>query len=191
MWAHPKTTLRKLVQQRKGLHLFLLSALYVLQESLYSAHFWSMGYRKAPWAIVGMFLLLAYPLGIVWLYLRTAVFYWVGRGFSGKASFQELRVLVAWTQVPMIASLLLWLVVLLAYPGEAFWLHTQGVESLFLLLVLAILSVWSFVLQVAGSQELHHFSGKKALGYVVTCCIIMQVASFITFMCFRSFYLQF
>ncbi|MES0491628.1 MAG: YIP1 family protein [Leptospirales bacterium] len=68
------------------------------------------------WPIIFLIAAVAGPIfGIIVLYIIGAVFKWTGSWIGGKASFKNIRIAVAWSNVPILWALLLWLPELLSF----------------------------------------------------------------------------
>lgn len=111
-------------------------------------------------------------LGLIQLYLGGALLRLTGGWFDGKASSVHLRSAIAWSSLPIVAVLPVWMFYFTLFGKELFTTATPTVEvhlSLAWMLVVigmvsVVLLVWRFVLLFECVAEVHGFSIWKALG---------------------------
>jgi hypothetical protein len=163
MWVQPRRTLRTLLQLKPTYGLLWLVTVYALQRALFFAHYWSLGLTLPLYVILPLSLVLSPFLGLAWLYTCGWILHATGHWFQGKASAATLRTAYAWSKIPAEISLLMWVILILLYPSDAFIPDGHGPSSSLVHSVSSILSVWSFVLLVQLVREVQHFSLLRAL----------------------------
>jgi hypothetical protein len=92
----------------------------------------------------------------------------VGEWLGGEADASDLRHAVAWSYVPIAASSVLWIPILLTIGTRAFGADVGDVEGLewlgvVLMLVVGVASIWSLPLMVGAVAAAQRFSIGKAL----------------------------
>jgi len=121
--------------------------------------------------------------GIVSLFLLTSLVAVSGRWLGGSGRTSEVMAAVAWSYVPAIWGLSLWLPVAVLLGAEMF--HTQpsvleGNPAATLLfgfvkVVQALIGFWGFVVSLKCIAEAHRFSAWKAFGAFVVTGLILAV----------------
>lgn len=161
MWSEPRRTIRSIVNTNPKFGVFYLAIIYAVQ-----AFFFLFSHLHLTTSVHLNILLgvIFSPLvGIFWLCSCGFIFYWIGRGFRGTAPVSHLIAAVAWSNIPMSISLLMWFVLLVASQGVDLLYYPKGISSVFILFIAFIVSAWSFVLLIQSIREVQHFSLGKAI----------------------------
>jgi hypothetical protein len=163
MWTHPGRTIRAIVRTNPTYCVLSLALVNALDTLFYSAHFFSLEEKISPlFLLMGIFLVSPF-LGWVWLYYSGWVLYWTGVWFGGKASQLDLRAALAWSKIPSVLALVLWI--------SLFLFHNKlslGESSVvFINLIIFILGIWSLVLLVEAVRELQAFSLSRSILVVI------------------------
>lgn len=182
MWTRPRETIRGIVDRDASYGVIPLAWLAGTAEMLAG----SMVKLDRPgyWPLlVFMAVVLAPLFGMAGVYLRGAVMSWVGRLLGGRATAEESRAAVAWSHVPEVALLPLWIPVLLFVGPELFAQKTPGIDAdvarsatlhAFGLLQGAAM-LWGGVLAVKCLAEVHQFSAWRALGAIALALAVVVV----------------
>jgi hypothetical protein len=112
---------------------------------------------------------------------------WVGKWFKGQGSFTTVRSAYAWSCVPLIINVPLWLLMVALFGHQLFLnfpnahLMPNGeVLLLFIILVIkVILAVWSLVIYLNALAEVQKFSILRAILNVVVSGVILGVVFFV------------
>jgi hypothetical protein len=121
--------------------------------------------------ILGAALIIGPLTGILGLYLMTAVYVRLGRTVGSEATKAQIFHVLAYSGVPLVVSLGLWLIAA-GLAGDSAFLETpraglDGFLSLLLrvqLLAHGALLLWSVLLQVMGLSEMQAVTVPRALG---------------------------
>ena len=148
MWFHPKKTIRKIIQSNPKYGVAWLSAIYVLQSLFFFFNFWSFGLVAKAASLLIPSLLLSPVLGFVWMFFYGWIVRFVGRLLGGAASSSHVRAALAWSRLPAVITLIMWLFLLLIDPTSAFVQYPGGLIALFVNLILAVVQIWTFILFV-------------------------------------------
>ena len=109
-------------------------------------------------------------LGILFLYISSAVFKWSGALLGGTASRVEVRTALAWSQVPTIVVAIILMLALFAgvpipkvLPGQL-----PQIDPAFykVMVVVGVLGIWGFVINLKCLGEVHRFSAWRAFGAI-------------------------
>lgn len=183
IWFKPRETIRRIVETDPGRHVVLLAALAGVGETLDRASGRSLG-DILPFGVVLAFGLVLGPIaGIISIYLGGALYRWSGSWLGGQATTEQVRASLAWSSVPVIAALPLWILQILMVGEEMFTTSTPRLEAnpLLAILLLGIIAIevgaaiWAFILLLNTLAEVHRFSAWKALGALVLGSLVIIV----------------
>jgi len=144
IWLSPRSTIRRLVAEAPTRGLLILPWLAGLGGFLVSMAPMTNDRFPLPFAVAMCVVvgpLIAYTVVFVSGFLTT----WTGRMLGGQGQHHELRLALAWSQVPLLPSLVLWLPA--ADPGAP--------EALLAAVVNLALLLWSEALAVVLIAEVH------------------------------------
>jgi hypothetical protein len=111
-------------------------------------------------------------VGVIWLYLSSWLLRFTGSWLGGTATSESLRTAVAWTQVPLVASLALWAIALPVFGSDLFSSSTPTIDANPLLflgfsLIDITFAIWVVVLLLIGLSEAHRFTVWRAAASIV------------------------
>jgi hypothetical protein len=139
----------------------LLAALAGFSTALDNASIASMGDTFDLVMIFGIVAIVGPIGGIVSLFIGAALLRWMGMWIGGVASSMDIRAAMAWSNVPIIWALLLWIPELYLFGGELFTSYTPKIDASESL-------TYSFigfdVIKIIVSMWAQGFSAWKALG---------------------------
>ncbi|HSX38798.1 MAG TPA: hypothetical protein VLE95_08265, partial [Chlamydiales bacterium] len=144
IWMSPRATIRSIVNLNPKYGVFYLAWIYALQNYFYFSNYWSFGLRYSFYTILAFGLVLAPLYGLIWVYFSGYVLHLVGRILGGKAPSSHLRAAAAWSSIPSIISLFMWLALMISASNTVFVSGT-GSASVFVNLIFFILRIWSFI----------------------------------------------
>ena len=176
IWTHPRATIRRVVD-RPALQVMLLAVVGGVYTGLSRASGRSVGHLNPddPFLAVLLAVVFAALLSIPMLYLLAGVLRWTGRFLHGQAGGKEIRAAIAWSNVPLIASLALFALQLPLFGEELFLSHTPRIDAdpwlqLSLVgfgLLRLTLGLWGAVVFVLALAEVQRFAIWRALVNVV------------------------
>jgi len=173
MWVEPRSTIRSIVSTNPNFGVIYLASIYFLQNFFY---FLSQFYLFAfPYSFLILAVALSPVFGVIWFYMTGLIFYGIGYCFKGKASLSQLVAAIAWSKIPMSVSLLMWIILLIADQGVELSYYSEGVVSVFIILIALILAAWSWVLLVQSIREIQGFSIGKTLVYIALVYLVVFV----------------
>jgi hypothetical protein len=109
MWVRPRETIRAIIQTNPGYMYPLLCFIYGFPMALQMAQNFSLGDRFHVAGIVIVALILAIVLGAVMINIAAALFSWTGKWIGGIGTFQQIRAAVAWSNVPSVVNIAIWM----------------------------------------------------------------------------------
>jgi hypothetical protein len=174
IWTSPRQTIRAIVDSDPTRGVILLAWLGGGIAEL-ASNLLFKSKEDYPWVFFATICVMSGPLaGFLVVYLDGLLFSWVGRWLGGGADAQECRAAVAWSLVPQIATLALWIPVVALLGDEAFLKETPRFDrspplQLALLplgVAWVVAFVWSYVLRWKCLGEVHGFSAWR--GFLTT-----------------------
>lgn len=197
MWVRPRETIRSIVAENPKRSLWILAFVYGLSSLL-------NGFQSMPIAnqvgLNGM-LLIALVLAPFWGYAFFAIWgwviFWTGKLLNGQADFNAVRAAYAWSCVPLVGNIPLW-ILLTCFYSEFLFFGVQdrivvpgAVAMLFLLLVgKLVLAIWSIVLYLQALSEVQKYSVFRAILNVILASLIVGIAAIIFWsICIYTFHI--
>lgn len=164
IWLHPRETIHKIIVEKDpNYRLFSLSfliGLFLLLQLL-------PGFQGISLGGALVFCVAVAPvLGLLMLSILAFVLLLLGKCFGGKATFVQVRAALAWALIPVVSSLLLYIVLLfvlyhllITMPASA--LQISGWDVILLVgyaIVQSVLGLWSFLLLITCIAQVQGFS---------------------------------
>ncbi len=183
MWLHPRRTIRRIVETNPDRLVLLLAAVGGIVEALINASSDSKGENMSLQAILLTSLIGGPLMGVIGLWLGGALLRWTGGWIGGQADSRRIRATLAWANVPLVWSLLLWIPALLLFGAELFATATPILDASTMLSGLymvfsfgiGIVSIWAFVVFLHALGEVQGFSAWKALGNSILAGLVVLV----------------
>lgn len=183
IWIQPRRTIRRIVDSNPGKYVVVLAMLAGIEQVLGRAAWRSLGDYLSLAAILGISFIFGPIFGVISLYIGGVLYRWSGSWIGGRASSEEVRAAMAWSSIPTICTLPLWILELLIFGEELFTSSTPRIDAnpfLFIILlplavIELILSVWAFVLLLQSLGEVHQFSAWKALASLILGTLVIVV----------------
>jgi len=184
IWTRPRATIRQQVEHDPEAWVLALVAMAGVGQLLGDASARSYGDRFDLPTLLFIALLAGPLLGILAAYVVGALLCWSGRLLGGSAHPAEIRAAIAWSSVPYVASMLLWVPELLLFGEELFTEATPrldadpGLQALLLAFVAAELlaALWAFVLFLKCLGQVQDFSAWRALLNLLLPGVLIAVA---------------
>lgn len=171
IWTRPRATIRQQVERDPEAWVLALVAVAGVGHLLSDASARSYGDRMDLPTLLVMALLVGPLFGILGAYVGGWLLRWSGRLLGGSARPAEIRAAIAWSGVPYVASMLLWIPELLLFGEELFTEATprldaapelQGLLLVFVAVELTA-ALWAFVAFLKCLGEVQGFSAWRAL----------------------------
>ena len=183
MWLHPRRTIRRIVETNPDRLVLFLAAVGGIVEALINASSDSKGENMSLQAILLTALIGGPLMGVIGLWLGGALLRWTGGWIGGQADSRRIRATLAWANVPLVWSLLLWIPALLLFGAELFATATPILDASTMLSGLymvfsfgiGIVSIWAFVVFLHALGEAQGFSAWKALGNSILAGLVVLV----------------
>jgi hypothetical protein len=171
VWLRPRRVFRELATRPIGATDYFLAATQGVATSIMVYRTQLAGSNAGTAEILGSSFIFGPLGGVVSMYLFAAIYGRLGARAGGKSARNQVFHVLAYSGVPVAASLVLWMITVLLV-GEAAIVERPGVEiDGFVAFVLRLqfasymlLWLWTVVLQVMGFSEILGLSTRKAFG---------------------------
>ena len=180
IWRSPRRAYRDLLVTRRLRPAILLAAGGGIAQALARGASHNIGLRTPLWTILILVPALGGVVGVIQLYVASAVLYWTGRLIAVPGSFRSVQVAVGWANIPWLLSLLLWVPGILIAGRHLFVEDPTAIQFAtnartllsdlaWLLAGLGYLVswVWSLVMLVNGLTVANNYSGGRAIFHLV------------------------
>jgi hypothetical protein len=189
IWVKPKGTIQEIVDYNPNYRLGILSAIYGFISLMGISQSFSYGF------VLGFFPLIIASIifSVIWGYflfsLASFFVYFVGRWLKGQANYKQVRASVAWSTVPMVVNLIIWIVLLVLFQDKIFKdfynnVPLDAVTSTMLfafMLIQLILSIWSLVIYINCLSQVQKFSIIRSIFNIIISGIFLMVSVFVFF----------
>ncbi len=186
IWTRPRATMRTILDTDPTRMVVLLAMIGGISNALDNASARSLG---DTWALPSIFVLAAIGgsiAGLIEVYLGGLIMRWTGRWIGGQGSLGEIRAAIAWSNVPLIWALLLWIPSLALYGEEMFLseaprMDANWVPAILLGIADVVVLVWWFFVYLECLGETQGFSAGKALGNTLLTTLVVTLPIIVVF----------
>ncbi len=194
IWTRPRATMRAIVNHDPNYAVMPITVVSGIVMALGIAAATGQAGRMFPlWAILGMAAVLGPIAGVVFLYLGAWLVGVSCRVLGLAANLKHIRSAIAWSMVPIVATIPLWLARLVVFGNKTFIAELPSFDANFwqqMILLLGIgiaelvLQIWSVAILLAALNELLGLSVWKSIGCLVAFALflILAVAVFVAVM---------
>lgn len=184
IWFRPRGTIRRIVDTEPEKHVLLLAVISGIIRGLDNASDRGMGNDFSLPFLLALSVIFGGLGGIITLYVGGALFRWSGSWFGGTADSREVRAALAWSNVPGILVLGLYVLIIVLYGRNWFtsseaWMEGLGLLSVVLIIgvsfLAGILGIWSLFLLVKCLAEVHRFSAWRSLAAILSTVVPLAV----------------
>lgn len=173
MWNRPRDTIQQIVDSDDPEKMvLLLAAIGGVSSSLNSSSSNFVGDQFSLMSILLASLFIGPIVGVIGLYISGFLVSWTGKWIGGHASSNDIRIALAWAQIPIIWTVGIWIPEILIFGQELFMSPDENgliltapyaffAVGFFIVKVTA--SLWAFVLLLKSVGQVQGFSAWKAL----------------------------
>ena len=197
IWLQPRSTIQHIVDTNPTYLVLALLALTGIAGGLSAANAGGLGYDVSLLWVFLTIVAIAPLVCILVLYLVSALTRWTGKWLGGKATQEQIRAAYAWSYIPIIASIALYVPLFMFYGADLFnYQHTafpdplsmvpvqSGVAFGIVAIAEVVLNVWSFVIGLHCLGQVQGFSAWRALGNQALTALILIIPLGITMFLF-------
>ena len=197
MWYSPRKTIRQIIETDPQKQILFLSAVLGIAWALNQLSSRNAGDKLSFISVLIVAVIGGSIIGVLLVYLMGALFQWTGKKFGGKAPVEHLRAAYAWSWIPNIWMLLIWLPMLIIFGSDMFTSVTPKIEAnpllAFIFLGFTVLNVitglLSFFLIISCISEVQQFSNWRAFGSLLAGVLILFVPLFCILALLSGFYI--
>jgi Yip1-like protein len=190
--TRPRATIRGIVDRNPTFRVLPLAMAFGILQVLQIESLQNLGDRLSVPAILLIAVLFGPPGGLISLYVGAWFIAVTCRPFGGRADSTEVRAALAWSSVPLLATVPLWIMRIVFLGREMFTAAKPSLYTNPALIILVfvtvipefVLSIWWLVVTLKALGEVQRFSAWKALGSVlvlVSIFILMVVLGIIAY----------
>lgn len=187
MWFNPRKAIQIIVATNPHHHVLLLTVLSGISQTLGNAEASGLGDLIPVNQLIFMCITIGPLGGIVTLYLLTFLIHYTSHKIGGVAEKQEIRAAIAWSWVPIVTLMPLWLVKYILFRNELFsnektYIQSQPVlANLYSILnfVDFVIAIWSLVLLYINISQVNQFSTVKGFLSVLLSSLIIGIPAFL------------
>lgn len=185
IWTRPRATIELVAASRNEGIVWVLAALAGFSQSLDRASMRSLG-DHMEWPMILLIAAIAGSLGgLVMLQIGSIIFRWTGRYFHAQAPIDHIRAAMAWSQIPGLLAMLLWIPEIAIFGQELFTTETPVIDSSSTLKAAIIgfavveigLSIWSLILFFICMSQVQRYSVRMAIlhSIIILLAIILPI----------------
>ena len=183
MWTKPRETVQQIVDTDPTRMVLLLAAIAGFSSALDRASIKNAGDMLELPIIFGIAMIGGALGGVLMLYVGSALVKWTGRWVGGSASSENIRAAMAWSNVPLIWALLIWIPQLALIGDELFKSDTPRMDASETLLysylgfglIEIVIAIWTLVVMLKCLGQVQGFSAWKALGNLLLSALVIVV----------------
>lgn len=187
IWCHPRATVGRIVAENPNRSLWWLAAIYGFCSLMNMFQSMALGSTLSIPAILILAVILAPFWGWINFSVWSAFVFWIGKWFKGRGHFTAVRSAYAWSCVPILVNVPLWLLMVILFGHQLFLnfpnahlLPGSQVLLLFVILIAkVVLAIWSLVIYLNGLAEVQQYSILRAILNVVVSGVILGVILFV------------
>jgi len=183
MWTRPRATIQQIVDSNPEYLVIALAGISGFSQALGRASSNGLG-DGSEWIGTLLMAYIAGPIsGIIYLYMGGALIRWTGSWIGGNSSSQNIRTAIAWSNVPVVWALPLWIPMLFLFGQDLFTTEGPDFESTpslaFLWLgfwvIQSAIGVWSAVALMKCLGQVQGFSAWKAFGNTILAGLVLVI----------------
>lgn len=189
MWIKPRETMREILNKHYPEYIILiLSILSGIDDLLNRAVSQNLGDKGTTYITI---ILKAIGegsiIGILWLYLGAGLIRVIGNCLEGQGSFNDIKKVLAWTNIPIIWGMVFWIPQIILFKQELFTSQTAIINSNwkfflfyhFVGVIEFIIGIWTSVIFLKCLSEVQKFSVWKALVNIIIAIFLLIVLGFL------------
>lgn len=184
----PRSTIQHIVDTNPTYLVLALFALTGAAISISAASTEGWGYDMSLLWVFLIIIAIGPLLCILAMYLMSALTRWTGKWLGGKATQEQIRAAYAWSSIPIIATIALFVPLFMFYGADLFnYQHTvfsepysivpvqTGIVFGIVAVAEVVLNVWSFVIGLHCLGQVQGFSAWRALGNQALTALVLFV----------------
>ena len=192
IWVKPAKTIQNIIDYNPNYCLGFLSFIYGITSLFSLSQSLSLGFNVNFFAIIIADIIIATFWGYFVFCISSFFVFFTGKWFGGKAIFKHVRACVAWSNVPMIINIVIWIILLAVFKDRVFRDFTKtailgsGTSALLyvFMLIQFVLSIWGIVIYINSLAQVQQFSIIRTICNIIVAAIIMAICVSVVFYIF-------
>ncbi|HSX37403.1 MAG TPA: Yip1 family protein [Chlamydiales bacterium] len=179
IWTEPRKTISKIVSKDPNQNLWILAWIYGFLSLLNGSQSLLLG----DYVHFALILVLSILIAPFWGMLIFSVWSWVVQGIGkilkGQGNFSSIRAAFAWSCVPLIINIFLWMLLLFIFDSSLFQTPQMGGGMgllIFILIAKLIVIIWSLVIYINALAEVQQFSIARSIINILISWIVVGAA---------------
>lgn len=190
IWVNPRKTIQEIIAKKPIKNIPLLIVLATIVIALKSNNLVYIFSSILTSTIFVVLLTIVSILAIFITYLIAEIIQWSGKKLGGQARQEELRAVIAWSNIPVIWSILAWLIPFMLTPNNLDPALIQRINHIFYWIDFAF-GAWASVIFIICLSEVQKFPiWKSFLNSLLSSLIIIGPILFIWGVIFLANYLK-
>lgn len=178
MWTQPRATIQQIIETNPERAVVPLACAAGLSGSLDRASMNGAGDKLDLAPLLVVIIVIGPLAGLAYLYLGAAALRWTGAWIGGVASSQHIRAAIAWSNLPAIYALVLWVPQLALFGKEIFMTATPTLDAnpipvVGFALADVTIAIWTIVLVLKSLSQVQRFSVWKTVGNLLLASAII------------------
>jgi hypothetical protein len=169
IWTKPRNTMAQIAAENPNQSLWILAAIYGFNSLMNLFQSIALGQAMTPMGI----LVLAILVAPFWGYINLSVWSWfvsfTGKWLKGQGNFTEVRSACAWSSVPLLVNIPLWLLMVALF-GHQLFLNFPDAG---ILIAKIVTSIWSFIIYLNALAAVQKFSMLRTIGNLILAGIVL------------------
>lgn len=179
IWTEPKATIAKIVADNPNKGVWLLAWIYGFLSLMNGSQSFTLGNHLQYLLIFIISLILAPLWGMALFAIWSWVILMIGKMLKGQASFAEARAAFAWSCVPLVINIALWVLLLISFGGALFQTAQPTTGPMILLMVVlmakVVVMIWSLVIYINTLAEVQQFSVLRSIANIALAWIAIGI----------------
>lgn len=183
IWTRPKETIARVITENPNRSIWWLAFIYGFSHLLNLFQSMSLGKYMGIWSTLILAIVVSPIYGYVGFSIWSWFVTWVGKWFKGQGQFKTIRASYAWSSVPLILNIPLWLLMVALFGHQLFLnmadAHLLSGWKVFVLFLVTIakviLIIWSLVIYINALAEVQKYSVIRAILNILVAGVIASI----------------
>lgn len=187
IWTEPRATIARVVAENPNHSLWVLAGIYGFCSLMNLFQSMVLGSAIGTLGLLILAIIIAPIYGYINFSIWSWIVSWVGKWFKGHGNFRTVRAAYAWSCVPILLNIPLWLLMVVLFGHQLFMnfpdahlLPTSQVLFLFIISIAkVVLAIWSLVIYLNALAEVQGYSILRAILNVLLAGVILALIIFV------------
>lgn len=183
IWTKPKATITQIVAENPNRSLWLLAFIYGFSSLMNLFQSMAIGNATSTVLALILTLIIAPFYGYISFAIWSWFVYFTGKWFKGQGTYHAVRASYAWSCVPILLTIPLWILMLIIFKEQIFnnfsdpSLLSSGLTFFLFVILIAkvVLAVWAFVIFVNALSAVQQYSVVRSIFNIIVAGIILGI----------------